>query len=346
MTYLETLGGEGPDVPAPEPEPSDPEPQSEPVANDPLAEVREATAFLTARRSKCRCGDPNCSTPRGLCHCGCGSTTPLYSSSDERTGRVAGEPMLVLNGHYKKADKSLAIPFYTDKTKSVRVMSKTLDEIAKPSHRKLLVKYMRQAVTLYEALSETVDKNGRTGTASLVAINDTGRARMFGKGLTSHSARYAWNFLVEMGAAKPHGPGYKDLIKHPKECRPDLWEALLATGFSPDAPVRRRSQPVQQPEEPIEATVVPEADASVDNTEPEVSLDNLVRNVPDDALAEAIAKSMWTRYDWMLSEVGRLTEALAQAEAKSQAQEAEIGRLRALVEPPVTTADIALRVLA
>lgn len=47
----------------------------------------------------CICGDPDCTTPYGFCHCGCGRETKLAQDSWARLGRRRGFPQKWVYGH-------------------------------------------------------------------------------------------------------------------------------------------------------------------------------------------------------------------------------------------------------
>jgi hypothetical protein len=49
--------------------------------------------------SGCICGDPNCTIPYGLCHCGCGNKTVIAKKSSTRDGQIKGAPTKVIHGH-------------------------------------------------------------------------------------------------------------------------------------------------------------------------------------------------------------------------------------------------------
>jgi len=49
--------------------------------------------------AECICGNPNCTTPRGTCHCGCGDAAPIARRADNRTGVMRGQPHRYIKGH-------------------------------------------------------------------------------------------------------------------------------------------------------------------------------------------------------------------------------------------------------
>lgn len=346
---------ETPAVPAPEETEEAPTPTPQP-AEATEGEVEESTSLpavaLPAIPERlaglpCRCGSGDCTIPYGLCHCGCGSLTALYTTNDERINSRMGEHMLIMTGHTRRPDGSgSSLPHY-DATGYDRVLDKRLEDIEKPFHRRMLLQYMRRAVVLYEAIDELANENGRSDAASFDAITMTGRKRAWGEGLSQHTARTAWNFLVDMGACKPHGPGFKDVIKHPKECRPDLWEALLADGWVPVKPRRGDVEPRPAKAEKAEvANVQTPTPVPAATIESGATIRDVVKQAAPSEIATAVAQGMWTRYEWAISEVGRLNESNAELRAKVKVQEAEIERLRAAVPEPADAQDIALRVLS
>jgi hypothetical protein len=52
----------------------------------------------------CVCGDPNCPTPRGYCHCGCGDKTPISAYARKERGLRKGDPQKFIIGH-QSADR-------------------------------------------------------------------------------------------------------------------------------------------------------------------------------------------------------------------------------------------------
>lgn len=49
--------------------------------------------------ASCICGDPRCTTPFGLCHCGCGDPTPPAKRTNEKERTVKEIPTRYLRGH-------------------------------------------------------------------------------------------------------------------------------------------------------------------------------------------------------------------------------------------------------
>lgn len=48
---------------------------------------------------RCMCGEVDCNIPYGLCHCGCGGTTPLARQGVTKKGWVYGNPIKFMKGH-------------------------------------------------------------------------------------------------------------------------------------------------------------------------------------------------------------------------------------------------------
>lgn len=53
----------------------------------------------------CICGDPLCSIPYGLCHCGCGGQVHLVPSTERKRGYIEGQPFRFLIGHNMRTKK-------------------------------------------------------------------------------------------------------------------------------------------------------------------------------------------------------------------------------------------------
>jgi hypothetical protein len=88
------------------------------------------------------------------------------------------------------------------------------------------------------------------------------------------------------------------------------------------------------------ATTIVTSEKPVSRPSPGEIATDVVDSVPSAQLADAIARTMWARYEWALTELGALKDAIA-------IRDAEIKRLQALVDaqPEPTTADIARRFL-
>ena len=55
----------------------------------------------------CSCRNLSCTTPYGLCHCGCGKQTKLARQSDSKLGYVKGKPIPFIGGHQHRKKRDL-----------------------------------------------------------------------------------------------------------------------------------------------------------------------------------------------------------------------------------------------
>jgi len=78
-----------------------------------------STTFrITLPEGMCICRDPNCTVQFGVCHCGCGSKSPISVRSDTNKGWVHGLPRPFIHGHqyrlspidYIKEDRGHSTP--------------------------------------------------------------------------------------------------------------------------------------------------------------------------------------------------------------------------------------------
>lgn len=114
----------------------------------------------------------------------------------------------------------------------------------------------------------------------------------------------------------------------------------------PAQPPKTQPKAKAKPEKEIpEAATIVSSARSAEATQRRVATplqqaEEVVDSVPTEQLADAIARAMWARYEWALTEVGALKEALA-------LRDAEIQRLQKLVaeQPEPSTSDIARRFL-
>lgn len=237
----------------------------------------------------CRCNDPNCTIPYGICHCGCGQLTPVWSQTDPRADRTEGEHALIMNGHFQREDGSRSLPF---RKGPKRVMEKPYDQLD-PRHQKVVLRDFERACVLYEAFAQYADKRNLVAVSAERALEDSGKVRDFPGKYNLYAARTAGTFLTKMGATKPHGPARRFLIKHPILCRPELAELLTRpSAQTPPEP------PVERPQRPTPAPVpAPAPTSGVLNTYEIhvpatiivlVEAEN-VRSITDEQVAEAVA---------------------------------------------------------
>jgi len=65
--------------------------------------------------NSCICGDNECATPYGKCHCGCGGNTSLAPQSDRKQKMIFGQPRMYIQGHARHIPKlEDAVPFKID----------------------------------------------------------------------------------------------------------------------------------------------------------------------------------------------------------------------------------------
>lgn len=242
----------------------------------------------------CRCLDPDCTIPYGICHCGCGGRTRPYSSTDGRAGRVKGQYGLSKQRHTLRHDGGgVAMPFLADarrqsgyaygkKPKKAReAEERKLVGSSAPQGREYVVtedEHLERLVRLYDAFVAHADPaTGMVQLAAFDAMLEAG-SRHFGKRASRYGASLLFKDLVHMGCIKSKGPQHKQIIKHPREVD------SRAVAF----PATKRAQ----------------ADKKTEGT---VTHETLLDTVSPKEMADALANAMWTRYEGVLSEVGRLT---------------------------------------
>jgi hypothetical protein len=65
---------------------------------------------------KCICGDPKCTIPYGLCHCGCKEKSPISKKTWKGRNAIKGEPARFIEGHAARITPIIedAVPFKID----------------------------------------------------------------------------------------------------------------------------------------------------------------------------------------------------------------------------------------
>lgn len=270
----------------------------------------------------CRCLDPDCTVPYGLCHCGCGRRTIPYSSTDRRAGRVKGQYGLSLQRHTVKHEGGgVAMPFLAEaRRKSGHAQPKK--RTANPTPDRSSAQLKRYIVTedehlvrlarMYDAFAAHADPStGMVQLAAWDALLEAG-SRHFGNRASRYGASLLFKDLVHMGCIKSRGPQQKQIVKHPREVD-DRAVALPATTKA------------EKPEKKAKEKVSTHTD--------------MLDSVSPQEMADALASAMWTRYEWALSEVGRLTGLVS-------ALSSENSRLQTLLgEQPVDASEAARRIL-
>lgn len=178
----------------------------------------------------------------------------------------------------------------------------------------------KDAIILYEAMTKYADGEGRV-MAKLPPMLTSGEKRRFlgNDGLPSeYKMRQTLHELVATGCVQMNGNRVKILIRHPD-----------GTRFNPSAARQPTASERMTPQErmtefpPIGNSLAPVSNGN--GYAPRRSTPDQVDSVPPEILADSIARTMWERYEWALSEIGK-------AHAMLEVREAEIHRLRLLVE--------------
>ena len=243
---------------------------------------------------------PDCTLPYGVCHCGCGEATKVITRTDLRQGYVAGRPNLYRQGHNAKRSK--------DPEKVARWQQSQAPTTRKRKAEASLADRQHElAVILYDLAAQFANEEGTL----LMSLDDIARrggtkGRVFFR--NGRPARWlltrSWQYLGAQGCVRNRGPRMKVLLHRPDE-----------------APVEDQAQDF------LPAIVSPEA--------PEVS----VPEVTGEQIGSGIAHGMWQRYEWAVSEIGRLSSKLEEANA-------EIEHLRAQLDAKdLSIQDIAVRML-
>lgn len=256
----------------------------------------------------CRCNDPHCTIPYGVCHCGCGQLTEQWTSDDPRSGRREGEYALVRNGHNKKLDRSgPSLPFLKALP---RVTDRPFEQLER-KHQKLVLRDFERACILYEAFAQFADKNSMVGISAEKALKESGKVQDFPGDFSEYTARTAGLFLTKMGATKMNGPAYRKLVRHPLLCRPDLARLLESGEFEiepPKGPVgkkrqarRTESTPTPRPAPaPVPAEGVNTYEIHVPATVIVLVQAENARSITDEQVAEAVARN-----ENLLTDLGR-----------------------------------------
>lgn len=260
----------------------------------------------------CRCLDPNCTIPYGICHCGCGQPTGPYASTDSRMHRKKGEAALCLPRHQNKIHTGeSALPFLQELRRKAR--SEFAAAHGRPTPKDGRARghgvalgpiTLSMLTSLYDTFVEHANGN-KTNLSVNAAVSL--HPEKYGNYTSTYGAHLLWRTLVDLGCTKANGPAIKILIRRPAE---KDWQGQGATA---PAPVKAE---VAKPE--------PSKPNHVDALE----------TVTDQDMAAALANAMWMRYEWVLSELGKARENLAAAEEAITVRDQEIARLQSLLEPP------------
>lgn len=269
----------------------------------------------------CRCLDPDCTIPYGLCHCGCGERTKPYTSTDRRASRVKGQYALSLQRHtLKRNGGGVAMPFLAEARRKnghnrPKVRANPAPNRSSAQSRRYIVtedEHLQRLARMYDSFAAHADPaTGLVQLAAWDALLEAG-SRHFGNRASRYGASLLFKDLVHMGCLKSRGPQQKQIIKHPREV---------------DA---RAAAPAEK------AKAEPKKDAKGTKVE---THEQMIDAVSPQEMANAIASAMWTRYEWALSELGRLTGIVS-------ALTSENTRLQALLgETQVDASEAARRIL-
>lgn len=234
----------------------------------------------------CRCLDPDCTVPYGICHCGCGKATKPYATNNVSKGYYKGEYGLALIGHvFKQGTNKLAMPLLSASRRAAE--AKATPRHTRPPTVSENVQAQRR-IALYEAYYK--DTKNYPDHRSRLSVEAAANAA--GLGISKYKALIVFKELIALGCMQTDGPMFKRCILHPN--------TLGNRNFEPVAP------------EPKTKATPP-------------THEDMMTQVTSQQMADAIATAMWTRYEWALSEVGRYHEQVTTLTAENDRLRALLG---------------------
>lgn len=175
------------------------------------------------------------------------------------------------------------------------------------------------AVILYEIYRDAADYAGRIYTPTEVLLDGQHKGRFPSRPLIIIINKY----LRDIGAVHIAGP-IKTIRQHPNEIDSSIRERVATTindQYKVGSPKRvlKSSLPVEEKA----ATVLGDAYQAAT-----ITVTGMIEQVDENRLAGAIAEGMWNRYEWAMTEIGRLNEQLVGIQEGVRVRDEEIARLR------------------
>ncbi len=201
-----------------------------------------------------------------------------------------------------------------------------------------------RAVIVYEALQRQLpDGANAIRMPTTEALSEEERELFPQKQIFSVIARY----LSLIGSMQQAGP-MKVLYLHPDEAEAGLRDEAQRTILAMFSTLNEKGEKkLVTSTRPIPGSALQRTEPAPQETNPDWPVttpvpplaDDLIESVDDDRLANALANGMWTRYEWAITEVGRLNEQVLALQEGLRAREQEILRLRGYVAKHMASRD-------